>query len=440
MNQPHDNLLPPQNLDAERSVIGSCLRYGSFAEVQGILVAEDFYDFANRVVFEAMIDLDKRSVSIDRITVQEWIDSSVYRDDVRRDYLRDVTEVWISPGVVSKAEIVRSKATMRALQRACRETMAEIDNQSMPEEEILTAAEKSIFQLSQRRFSKGRTRLVKDVVNDAVDRIDERTIATREGKHASTGVPSSFIDLDFFMGGFHPSELTIIAARPSVGKTAFGVNIFYAAMVYSGLPCLFFSLEQPDLELAERLVCMDSLVDSHLIRTGKLANEDAAKIEDSRIKMQPLLSWINDHAGMTMSMIASEARKAKSKHDLRMVIVDYLQLVEPENRYDSRHLQVGDTSRRLKLLAKELKVPVVAMAQLGRNADQRQKPRLSDLRESGNIEQDADNVLILHNPNHDDPNNAEIELIIAKQRNGPTGDVGLVFHRKYMRFYNLATP
>jgi replicative DNA helicase len=256
------------------------------------------------------------------------------------------------------------------------------------------------------------------------------------------GVPSGYIDLDNLMVGFQSSELTIIAARPSVGKTSFALNLVRNIAVDRSLPVFFVSLEMSRLELAERLLCCQSQVDSHKVRKAQLDSEDFNKLVEAGEVLSRAKIFLDDAPGQSMLRIAANARRLKTRHQIKLVVIDYLQLIEPDNKRESRQEQVASISRRLKVLAKELRMPVIALAQLNRGTEDRQdhRPRLSDLRESGSIEQDADTVMMLHRPDYYEPGQHEgvIEVILAKQRNGPTGDVTLTFIKQHMRFANFA--
>jgi replicative DNA helicase len=258
-----------------------------------------------------------------------------------------------------------------------------------------------------------------------------------EGEHA--GVPTGYTDLDKILAGMQKSELIIVAARPSVGKTSFALNVV-RNVLKEGMPVLFVSLEQARIELAERLLCCQALVDSHKLRKGYLNEEEFGKLMDASGTLCETKLFIDDTPGQSMLRIAANARRLKLRHDLRLVVIDYLQLIDPDNKRDSRQEQVASISRRLKFLARELHIPVMALAQVNRSSEDRQdhKPRLSDLRESGALEQDADTVLLLHRPELREPGQHEgiVEVIVGKQRNGPTGEVTLYYRKEFMRFEN----
>ncbi|MCI0363263.1 MAG: replicative DNA helicase, partial [Phycisphaerales bacterium] len=278
-----------------------------------------------------------------------------------------------------------------------------------------------------------------DALNEAYDRID-----SRKGKDLSelSGIPTGFVDLDNLTAGFQNNELIIIAARPSVGKTAFALNILRHIGVEEQMPAFFVSLEQARIELAERMLCCQAKVDSHRLRKGQLSTDDMDRLIAGGDILRQAQIFIDDSPGQNMLRIAANARRLKLRHDIRIVIIDYLQLIDPDNRKDSRQEQVAAISRRLKFLARELKIPVIALAQVNRSSEDRQdhRPRLSDLRESGAIEQDADTVFLLHRPEYHEPGQHEgvVEVIVGKQRNGPTGEVTLMYIKQFMRFENFA--
>jgi replicative DNA helicase len=280
---------------------------------------------------------------------------------------------------------------------------------------------------------------VQEALNETHNLIDAR----RKGDFTSVnGVPTGFIDLDNLTAGLQNSELIIVAARPSVGKTAFALNIVRHVAVEKQMTVLFVSLEHPRRELAQRLLCCQARVDSHRLRTGRMPPEDMSRLSSGGDMLAKSKIFITDTPVQSMPQIAADARRMKADHDLRLLVVDTLNLIDPDFRKDSRQEQVAAITRRLKLLARELNIPVVAVAQLNRSSEDRldHRPRLSDVRESGAIEQDPDTVLLLHRPDFHEPGSHEglVEVIIAKQRNGPTGEVSLIYLKQYMRFENFA--
>jgi replicative DNA helicase len=283
----------------------------------------------------------------------------------------------------------------------------------------------------------GHTVTLHEALSAAYDRIDKRSQGQQE---SISGLSTGYIDLDEITAGLQDSELIIVAARPSVGKTSFALSVVRNIIVNSGAAVFFVSLEQSRIELAERMLCAQALVDSHKLRKGMLNGDDMLKLIEAGGVLQKAPLFIDDSPGQGMLRIAANARRLKLRHNVRLVVIDYLQLIEPDNRRDPRQEQVAQISRRLKFLAKELQIPVVALAQVNRASEDRQdhRPRLADLRESGSIEADADTVLMLHRPDRYEPGQNEglVEVLIAKQRNGPTGEINLAYIKEYMRFEN----
>ncbi|MSU79983.1 MAG: replicative DNA helicase [Gemmataceae bacterium] len=434
--------LPPHNRDAERSLLGSMLRDNAIiAEAVNLCRADDFYVFAHQKIFEAVIKLnDDAGKPADIVTVAEWLSQAKLMEEIGGPaYLAELWDAAPSAAHYRQyAEIIRQKAIARNLIHACTELSAEAFDQSLPASELLDNAERRILEIAELGIT-GDTVTLHDAIKEAWTRLDQRK---KRGDHEFSGIPTGFLDLDNLTAGFQANELIVLAARPSVGKTAFALNIARHVVVEEGLPVLFVSLEQARVELAERLLCCQARVDSHRIRRGHLDHDDMTKIMEAGDILGQAKLFIDDTPGQSMLRIAANARRLKKRHDLRMVIIDYLQLIDPDDKRDSRQEQVAAISRRLKFLARELKLPVVALAQVNRSSEDRQdhRPRLSDLRESGAIEQDADTVLMLHRPDYHEPGKDEgsVEVIIAKQRNGPTGEIGLMYIKQYMRFENFA--
>jgi len=438
--------LPPQNLDAERSVLGSMLRDNSvILDIVHIVKADHFYTDAHRKIFELIAQLCNDGHPVDLITLGEALKQRGWVEDIGGyGYL---ATLWEAAPTAANAEyyarIVRDKAIVRNLITAGTEVLRDAYNQAAPAEQLLESAERRILDIAEWGVT-GQTYELERAITEAYDRIDSRH--GRE-EHAISGLPTGFIDLNELTAGLQDSELIIVAARPSVGKTAFTLNLARHIAVEEGLPVFFVSLEQSRIELAERLLCAQARVDSHKLRKGRLNSEEMQKLIAAGGELRSARVFIDDSPGQNMLRIAANARRLKLRHNIRLVIVDYLQLVEPDNRRDSRQEQVAGISRRLKFLAKELKIPVLACAQLNRSSEDRtgNRPRLADLRESGSIEQDADTVMLLHRPemyrtSSDEPvvDEGTVEVIVAKQRNGPIGDVKLAYIKQFMRFENFA--
>ncbi len=433
--------LPPHNRDAERSLLSSMLRDNNVIPDAVTLVrADDFYQFAHQKIFEAITKLnDDSGKPADIVTVAEYLMQNKLIADVGGP--KYLMELWDAAPSAAHfrhyADIIRQKAIVRNLIHACTELQAEAYDQVLPPAELLDSAERRVLDIAEMGIT-GDTITLEEALKEAYDRLDYRK---KRGEHELSGIATGYLDLDNLLAGFQNSELIVLAARPSIGKTAFALNIARHVVIEENLPVLFVSLEQARVELAERLLCCQARVDSHKLRRGYLNSDEETKIMDAGSLLSEGKLFIDDTPGQNMLRIAANARRLKKRHDLRLVIIDYLQLIDPDDRRESRQEQVAGISRRLKFLARELKVPVLALAQVNRSSEDRQdhRPRLSDLRESGAIEQDADTVMMLHRPDNE-PGQHEglIEVIVAKQRNGPTGEVSLMYVKQYMRFENFA--
>ena len=438
--------LPPQNLEAEQGILGSILQQNDVLhEVVPILSAEDFYRDIHQIVYKAIRDLYDLGKAVDGITLADELTRRDQLDAVGgAEALADIqNSVPHAANARYYAEIVRQKSIARQLIEAANEILHEGYSNNFTAEQLLEGAERRVFQIAEDQ-TRGDTVELKDVVMKAMDRI----VARSESRHPVTGVASGFFDLDDLTGGFQPEQLIILAARPSMGKTAFALNICDHASVDLKTPGLFVSLEMGQLELAERLLCARSRVDGHKLRTGQnMGNREITQLGKAfdDLRFAPL--FIDDTPARNMLQITANARRLKLRSNLGLIMVDYIQLIDSNESRDSRQEQIAKISRRLKALSRELKVPVVALSQLNRAVENREdrRPRMADLRESGAIEQDADIVLLLHRPDYYDPNDQPgiAEVIIAKNRNGATGSVKLTFLKNFTRFENnsnLAEP
>jgi replicative DNA helicase len=438
--------LPPQNRDAERSVLGSMLRdNGIIGDVVQILqrAGEDFYSDAHQKIYLALVALYDKHHPADLVTLAEHLKEQKQIEDVGGyPYL---AELWDAAPTAANAEyyarIVRDKSIVRSLIHASNEILRDAYDQGQPADEMLEGAERKIFDIAQMGIT-GQTYTLEQALAEAYDRIDTRH--SRDPLSIS-GLSTGFVDLDEKTAGLQNSELIIVAARPSVGKTAFVLNLARHIAVEEKQPVFFVSLEQSRIELAERLLCGQARVDSHNLRKGHLSADKMQQLIEAGGMLGKAKLFIDDTSGQGMLRIAANARRLKVRHGIKAVFIDYLQLIEPDNRRDSRQEQVAAISRRLKFLARELQIPVVACAQLNRSSEDRQdhRPRLADLRESGSIEQDSDTVMMLHRPEMYEPGQHEgtVEVLIAKQRNGPialSGEITLTFLKQFMRFENFA--
>jgi replicative DNA helicase len=433
--------VPPQNLDAERGVLGSILLLNeAFDEVGESLKAEHFYGDAHQKIYAAIHKLYESGVrGIDAVTLAEELVRRDELDDIGGPaYLAEILEsVPHAAHVRYYAGIVRDKWMQRSLIYACTEILSDCYEAAEDVEDMLQVAERKIFSIVESQGSNASI-VMGDILVEAFSRIDERMASTGD----VTGITSGFRDLDETTTGFQPTELIILAARPSMGKTALVCNIAHAVAAKSDKGVLLFSLEQSNLELAERFLAISAKINGHDLRSGNLSDEQHAKLVQASDELSRLPLFIDDQPGRTMTQVAALARRLHRQSPLGVIIIDYLQLIEPDDKNSPREQQIAGISRRLKFLAKELKVPVIALAQLNRGVELREdkRPKLADLRESGAIEQDADMVMFLHRPDAYDPEDrpGEAEVVIAKHRSGPTGIVRLTWRKEYMRFENFS--
>ena len=441
-----ENLLkrvPPHNLDAEQSVLGAMLMdKDAVAAALEICTPDDFYSRQYGVLFECMGELFNEGKPVDLITVQEKLRSKDTAPEAgSMEFVRGIVEnVPTSANIRSYANIVHEKAVKRRLIKV-NEEIANIcyaDRDSM--DDVLAETESRIFRLLQGR---GASELVPidRVTLTVMERIQDAFL----NGAAVTGIPTGFIDLDNKTSGLQPSDLILIAARPSMGKTAFVLNLVQNAAVRKGLNCMIFSLEMSKEQLVNRLLSMESGIDAQKLRTGSLTPTDFEQLVEAAVRVSGASGLvIDDTPGITVTELRSKCRKRKLETGLDMIIIDYLQLMSGSGKHsESRQQEISEISRNLKQIAREMKAPVIALSQLSRACEQRteHRPMLSDLRESGAIEQDADVVMFLYrddyyNKNTEHPNEAEV--IIAKQRNGPIGTVTLLWKPETTRFVNIA--
>ena len=431
----------PHSLEAEQSVIGSMIMdRDAILTASEQLVKDDFYHQQYGILFETITELFNSGAPVDLITLQNRLrEKNVPPEISSLEYVGDlVTTVPTSANVKYYAEIVKEKAVLRKLIKI-NEQIADtcyLGNESL--EVILEETEKSIFNLLQSRSNSDYVP-IKQVVLNALDKIE---IASRTQGNV-TGIPTGFVDLDYKLSGLQPSDMILVAARPSMGKTAFVLNIAQYAAFHEDMATAIFSLEMSKEQLVNRLFSLESRVDAQLLRSGNLSDADWEKLIEGAGTIGKSHLIIDDTPGISISEMRSKCRKYKLEHDLKLVIIDYLQLMSGSGKStDSRQQEISDISRSLKALARELSVPVIALSQLSRAVEQRpdHRPMLSDLRESGAIEQDADVVMFIYrddyyNKDTETPNQAEI--IIAKQRNGPIGTVNLAWLPDYTKFANL---
>lgn len=431
----------PHSVEAEQSVIGSMLMdKEAIVTAAGILHGEDFYGKQYGIVFEAMVELNDEGSPVDLITLQDRLKEKDVPPEVSSlEFVRDlIPAVPTSANVRYYAEIVAEKATLRKLIRINEEIANTCYAGKENLEQILEDTEKKVFDLIQKRNSSDFVP-IREVVMNAMTKIE---IASRN-KGVVTGIPTGFIDLDYRTAGMQPSDLILVAARPSMGKTAFVLNIAEYVAFKQNQAVAIFSLEMSKEQLVNRLFSLESKVDSQHIRTGNLSDSEWEKLIESASVIGKSSLIIDDTPGISISELRSKCRKYKLEHDLKLVIIDYLQLMSGSgSRNDSRQQEISDISRSLKALARELSVPVIALSQLSRAVEQRpdHRPMLSDLRESGAIEQDADVVMFIYRDdyyNKDTDIKGVAEIIIAKQRNGPIGTVNLAWLPDYTKFANI---
>jgi replicative DNA helicase len=434
-----DNLrrVPPQNLEAESSVLGGILLENDAVNlVLEVLRAEDFYRESHRKIFRAMIELSDRTEPVDVITLSECLKNRGELEAVGGSaYLASLNDfVPTAANIAYYARIVREKSILRHLINAATEVATKGYDATSNVEELLDSAEKAIFDITEQRI-KGSFVKVGDMMKDSIKMVEKLF----ERKTMITGVPTGFKDFDAKTAGLQPADLIIIAARPGMGKTAFSLNIASHA-AFSGYGVAVFSLEMAKEQLALRLLCSEARVDNSRVRTGYLSDRDFPKLATAAGKLHDALIYIDDTPAISVLELRAKARRLARDRDkkLGLIIVDYLQLMRGTGAAQNREQEISEISRSLKALAKELNVPVMAISQLNRRVEDRndKTPQLSDLRESGAIEQDADVIAFIYreaayNPKSDD-NTATIT--IAKQRNGPTGDLSLTFLREFTRF------
>jgi len=447
----------PQSLEAERAVLGAVLVNSSlFDQIADILKPQDFYLESHRKIFSSMEALSSESQPIDSLTLTDELEKSNILDSIGgASYIASMADGIPSISNIEQyALIIREKSLLRRLIHSTNEILINSYSNDLDAAELVEKAEKAIFAISQDQVKKDFKRL-SSITPEVIEKLEERY----QNQQSVTGVPSGFTDLDRMTSGFQPSDLIIVAGRPAMGKTSLAMNMACNA-ASEGRKVGIFSLEMSSIQLVARMISSDAEVNSHRIRQGDLSQEDWARVSNSSKRLFDFPLFIDDTPGVSVVEMRSKCRRLKAEHGLDMVIIDYLQLMSGSSfgnrggRYENRQNEISAISRSLKIMAKELETPVIALSQLSRAPEQRKddhRPQLSDLRESGSIEQDADLVLFVYrhdvyrkkNSGNDEESSSEnpemdglAELIIGKQRNGPTGTVKLVFFDKYTRFDN----
>ncbi|MDD6441894.1 MAG: replicative DNA helicase [bacterium] len=433
--------VPPHSIEAEQSVVGAMLiDKDAITTASEIICGDDFYQTAYGVVFDSVVELFNEGKPVDLVTLQNRLKEKEVPEEISSlEFVRDlVAAVPTSANVKYYAEIVAEKATLRKMIRLNEEIANACYLAKEPVEAIMERTEKKVFELVQNRNT-GDYVPIKQVVLNALERIEKAS----KSKGTVTGIPTGFIDLDYKTSGLQPSDFILVAARPSMGKTAFVLNIAQHVAFRQNKTVAIFSLEMSKEQLVNRLFSLESYVDAQLLRTGNLKDSDWEKLIEGAGTIGKSNLIIDDTPGISISEMRSKCRKYKLEHGLDLIIIDYLQLMSGSvgKRSDSRQQEISDISRSLKALARELNVPVISLSQLSRAVEQRpdHRPMLSDLRESGAIEQDADVVMFIYRDDyyHKDTEHVnEAEIIIAKQRNGPIGTVTLTWLPQYTKFAN----
>jgi replicative DNA helicase len=428
--------IPPQNIEAEESVLGSMLiEAGAVLTASELLTPEDFYKETHRIIFRRMLEMAEAQEAVDMVTLSDKLRATGELERVGglSELARLANFVPTAANVEYYAKIVADKAVIRRLIGAATEIAASAYRGTDDLEDLLDKAEQQIFQVAQRRSRQGYVAL-KDVLVETLEKLEHLAAHGAE----TLGVPSGLGDLDRITTGFQPSDLIILAARPSVGKSTLAGNIARNACLRAEVPVIIFSLEMSKEQVAQRLLCSEAAIPSQKLRNGFLDEDEWRRLSTALGRLGEAKIFIDDTPGVSVMEIRTKCRRLKAEHGLGMIIVDYLQLMRSTHKAENRQQEISEISRSLKGLARELDVPVIALSQLSRAVEQRQKqiPQLSDLRESGAIEQDADIVMFLYSDPEMEQQNT-IELIVAKQRNGPTGSIRLFFSKDIGRFEDL---
>lgn len=441
MNDLYADRLPPQNIEAEQAVLGAIfLEPSSLTMASEILIPDDFYRASHQKIFQMMLQLSDKGKAVDLITVTEELSAARLLEDTGGvSYLSELAgSVPTAANIEYYAKIVEEKSLLRRLIRTATTIATDGYTREDEVEVLLGEAEKSILEVSGRKNA-GAFHNIKDVLVRTYDNIE--VMNNRAGE--VTGLATGFSELDRMTAGFQRNDLIIVGARPSVGKTAFALNIAQNVAAKTGENIAIFSLEMGAEQLVMRLLCAEGNIDAQRLRTGSLTDEDWGKLTMAMGSLSNAGIFIDDTPGVRITDIRSKCRRLKQEHGLGMILIDYLQLILGSGRAgENRQQEVSEISRSLKALARELKVPVIALSQLSRGVEQRQdkRPMMSDIRESGSIEQDADVIAFLYRDDYYDRESESkniIEIIIAKQRNGPTGTVSLAFVKEYNKFVNL---
>jgi replicative DNA helicase len=435
--------LPPQNLEAEQCVLGSILlQQGALVKILELVTPVDFYRDAHKVIFSAMVALFEKNEPLDIITVSNLLKDKNQLEQVGGPaYLSNLTDIVpVAANIIYYAQIIRSKSILRRLILTCTEIASRCYEEQNEIDSLVDDAEQTIFEISRTKSSQDFQALSK-IIPDTFKKIERLA----EKKELITGVPTGYDDLDRITAGLQSSDLIILAGRPSMGKTALAMNIVQNAAIFHKIPVAVFSLEMSKEQLGMRMLCSVSRVDSQDLRTGFIRDPDWPKLARATGILSDAPIFIDDTPAITVLEMRAKSRRLKAEYDIGLVVVDYLQLMRGRSSAERREQEISEISRSLKAMAKELDLPVIALSQLNRSLESRpnKRPQLSDLRESGAIEQDADVICFLYrdeiyNKSEDNPKRGIAEVIIGKQRNGPTGTVELTFIDKYTTFENYS--
>ena len=437
--------IPPHDMNAERSGIGSMLMdRDAISEVSAILTKEDFYNTQYGIIFDAMVDLYNEGKPVDEIILGEKLREKGAPEDIcSLGFLGEIlANVPTAAFAKDYAGIVKDKAYLRRLIKLADSISARSYEGLEGVDRIMESAESDMFALMQKRTGSTDFQPIKNIVVDVIGEIE----AASQTKGKINGLRTGFTDLDNMLTGLHGGELLLVAARPSMGKTAFVLNIAHHVAIREEIPVVVFSLEMSREQLVTRLLAVDSMVEARSLKTGDISDNDWTKIIKSADDLAGVNVFIDDNSSITMAELRTKCRKLKQTEGIGLIIIDYLQLMSSNGKVESRQLFISEVSRSLKALARELNVPVIALSQLNRAVDSRpdHRPVLADLRESGAIEQDADVVMFIYRDDYYNPDTTEkpgvAEIIVAKQRNGATGPVELAWLSKYTKFANLARP
>jgi replicative DNA helicase len=432
--------VPPHNIEAEQAVLGALLLAPeSFAIVAEILNPEDFYGENHRELYRVLQNLVEEGQPIDLVTVTEELQKKGLLEKVGgASYLASlVGSVPTAANVEYYAQIVAEKSLLRSLITTCTQLAAQGYEEGVEGRDLLDEAERMLLRLSTRRQSRG-YRVLKELLVETLEKIEHLYL----NKGEVTGIPTGFHDLDRLTSGLQPSDLILIAARPSMGKTSLGLNIAQNVAMKAKIPVGIFSLEMSSEQVVQRLLCAEALVEQQKLRTGYLSEEDWPRLVQAASRLAEAPIFIDDTSSISLLELRSKARRLKIEHNVGLLVIDYLQLMHVGRRVENRVQEISEISRFLKSLARELDIPIIALSQLSRSVEQRadKKPMLSELRESGSLEQDSDVVIFIYRDEYYNPDSDKkgiAEIIVAKQRNGPVGTVELAFLKEFTKFVNL---